>query len=57
VADELISRLPQKPAEFEPFIERGYALASKMSWDVVARDYVIPGVERACRAQRLRQIA
>jgi glycosyltransferase involved in cell wall biosynthesis len=57
VADDLLARLPHKSAEFEPFIERGYALASKMSWDVVARDYVIPGVERACRAQRLRQIA
>jgi hypothetical protein len=28
-----------------------------MSWDVVARDYVIPGIKRAGRAQRLKQIA
>lgn len=57
VATDLLARLPRAPAEYEPFVDRGYALASKMSWDVVARDYVLPGIDRACRAQRLRQIA
>jgi hypothetical protein len=57
VARELIERLPRTPQEFEPFIERGYELAQKMSWDVVARDYVLPGIHRAAKAQRLRQIA
>ena len=57
VAIDLIERLPRTPAEFEQFIERGYALAQKMSWDVVARDYVLPGITRAAKAQRLRQIA
>jgi len=28
-----------------------------MSWEVVAREYVLPGIQRACRAQRLKQIA
>jgi hypothetical protein len=57
VAQELVDRLPRTPAEFEPFIERGFVLASKMSWDVVAKEYVIPGIQRAARAQRLKQIA
>ena len=57
VAAELIERLPRTPAEFEQFIERGYALAQQMSWDVVARDYVLPGIARAAKAQRLKQIA
>jgi glycogen synthase len=57
VAKELIERLPRTPGEFEQFIERGYALAQKMSWDAVAREYVIPGIERASKAQRLKQIA
>jgi len=57
VAKELIERLPRTPAEFDAFIERGFDLASKMSWDVVARDYVLPGIRRACKAQRLKQIA
>ena len=57
VATDLMARLPRTPKEFEPFIERGHDLASKMSWDVVAREYVLPGIQRACRAQRLKQIA
>jgi hypothetical protein len=57
VSGELLSRLPRSPQEFEPFIERGYALAQQMSWDVVARDYVLPGIQRATKASRLQQIA
>ncbi|HZL36522.1 MAG TPA: hypothetical protein VFC78_14480 [Tepidisphaeraceae bacterium] len=57
VADALIERLPRTPKEFEQFIDRGYALAQKMSWDVVAREYVLPGIGRACKAGRLKQTA
>ena len=57
VASELLDRLPRTPQQFEEYIERGYELARKMSWDVVAKDYVIPGIERASRATRLKQIA
>src|SRR2546421_1729569 len=57
VAADLMARLPHSPAEFAQSIERGYALAQKMSWDVVARDYVLPGIARASKAQRLKQIA
>ena len=57
VAKELLDRLPRSPAEFAQFIDRGYELASKMSWDAVAKDYVLPGIQKATRHQRLRQIA
>jgi hypothetical protein len=57
VAADLIERLPRTPQQFEQFIGRGYELAQKMSWDAVARDYVLPGMERASKAQRLKQIA
>ncbi len=57
VAAELIERLPRSPAEFEEYIERGHKLAQKMSWDVVAREYVLPGIQRALKASRLKQIA
>jgi hypothetical protein len=57
IAKELIERLPRTPQEFEAYIERGYQLASQMSWDAVARDYVVPGIQRATRASRLAQIA
>ncbi|MDP9175745.1 MAG: glycosyltransferase [Planctomycetota bacterium] len=57
VAKNLVDRLPRTPKEFEQFVDRGFALASRMSWDVVAREYVLPGIVRATRAQRLKQIA
>lgn len=57
VAEALIDRLPRTPQEFEAFIDRGYALAQKMSWEVVASEYVLPGIARACHASRLKQIA
>jgi hypothetical protein len=57
VAQELADRLPRSPAEFEGFIARGYELASKMSWDTVARQYVIPGIQRAAHAQRISMTA
>jgi hypothetical protein len=57
VAKDLIDRLPRDPKEFEQFIERGYDLAKHMSWEVVAKEYVVPGIQRASRAQRLKQIA
>ena len=47
VASELIDRLPRTPEEFQQFIDRGHELAEQMSWDVVARDYVLPGIQRA----------
>jgi hypothetical protein len=57
VAAELLKRLPRTPAEFEQFIDRGHALAEKMSWEAVAREYVIPGIQRAVKHNRLKQIA
>jgi len=57
VAHELVERLPRTPQQFEQFIDRGHKLAEQMSWDVVARDYVLPGIRRASRAQRLQKIA
>ncbi len=56
VAADLIERLPRTPQEFEAFIDRGHALASQMSWDVVARDYILPGFDRALHGQRLKQV-
>lgn len=50
VADQIFKGLPRTPADFEHGLERGYALAQQMSWDVVARDFVIPGIQRAAKA-------
>ncbi|MEI8194777.1 MAG: hypothetical protein WCI73_02595, partial [Phycisphaerae bacterium] len=47
VAEELFKRLPTTEAQFSKMIDSGYELAKNMSWEVVARDYVLPGIERA----------
>jgi hypothetical protein len=57
VAKELMARLPRTPQEFEAFIQRGHELAMHMSWDAVARDYLLPGIQKASKANRLKQIA
>lgn len=57
VARDLIDRLPRELHGFDPLIERGYELAQKMSWDAVATNYVVPGILRASKAHRVKQIA
>jgi hypothetical protein len=49
VAAELMKRLPRTPADFAGYLDRGHALAEKMSWNVVAREYVVPGLKRAAQ--------
>ena len=56
IARELLERLPKTPAEFEGFLQRGFELASNMSWDAVARDYILPGFDKALKASRLKQV-
>ena len=41
IAREIIARLPRNEAEIERMIRTGYELAKNMSWDVVARDYLL----------------
>jgi hypothetical protein len=47
VAQDLYARLPSTEAQFSKLIDDGYELARNMSWEVVARDYVLPGIRRA----------
>jgi len=56
VARQLVERLPRCDAEKVGLIERGYELASQMSWEVVAGNYVLPGIDRACRKRRSTQV-
>jgi len=49
VAGEILSRLPRTAKEKAAFLRRGYELASRMSWDVVARDYFIPAMNDIVR--------
>lgn len=44
VAQAIAQRLPRDDLAAQKLIDDGYALAQKMSWEVVARDYLLPGL-------------
>ncbi len=47
IAAKLLGRLPRKPRDVEDMIKEGYEIASRMSWEVVVKDYFLPGLEQA----------
>jgi hypothetical protein len=47
VAQVIVDRLPADDRAAEAMLERGYALSQRMSWQVVARDYLLPGLQQA----------
>lgn len=46
VAQELIERLPRTTELAQERLTQGYELGTKMSWDVVVADYLLPALER-----------
>ena len=42
MAGEILKRLPTDEKAREALIAGGYELASRMSWEVVVRDYLLP---------------
>ncbi|MBN1341248.1 MAG: hypothetical protein JXQ73_01135 [Phycisphaerae bacterium] len=57
IAQDLLTRLPKTPQDKAKLVETGYELASKMTWEVVARNYFLPAIDRACQKQRVLQFA
>ena len=47
IAAKLLGRLPRKPRDVEDMLREGYNIASRMSWEVVVKDYFLPGLDRA----------
>ncbi len=45
-ARAIAERLPKSREEMETLLARGQEIAERMSWDVVARDYLLPGLYR-----------
>lgn len=50
VGEELVRRLPRTDIDKARAIEHGSQLASRMSWDVVAKEYFLPAIEGALQA-------
>jgi hypothetical protein len=44
VAGQVIQRLPRTAEQRQKLIDTGYALATQMSWDVVAREQLLPAL-------------
>lgn len=57
VAEDLYTQLPKTEEQFAKMIDSGYELARNMSWEVVAKDYVLPGFERALARPAPKQTA
>lgn len=48
VASRLMDVLPDSDLKLDSLLEGGYKLASRMSWDVVARKFVMPAIDGLC---------
>ena len=46
IAAKLLGRLPRKPRDVEEMIKDGYEIAARMSWEVVVKDYFLPGLKQ-----------
>ena len=53
---QICSRLTEDQSEIEKMIESGYALAQNMSWDVVVKDYLLPGLQKVFSKQHPQNI-
>lgn len=51
VADHILRRLPRTSEQKAVFVRRGYELASRMSWEVIARDYFLPAMREITAKQ------
>ena len=47
VARQVAARLPRADEAMRKLLKDGYELGRRMSWEVVARDYLLPGLRRA----------
>ena len=46
-ARTIFDRLPKDDAAMQTLLESGRSVAQRMSWEVVAQEYLLPGLERA----------
>ncbi len=51
VAAEVARRLPRGDADTRRLIEAGQSLSRRMSWEVVAREWLLPGLARAVQTR------
>lgn len=57
IVKRIIDVLPRNDGDVERLLKRGYELASQMSWEVVAGEYVLPAIEDICGKLRVVKVA
>jgi hypothetical protein len=61
VADQLAKRilkvLPQDGASAKALLAKGYEIARQLSWEMVAGEFVLPGIDSVCRRPRVVRVA
>lgn len=57
IARYIIDTLPQTDAQTEELLRKGYELASRMSWDVVAGKYILPAIDAVCAKKAGSEVA
>ena len=57
VAQRILERLPRSHPAAAACIDRGYDLATRMSWDAVVRDYFLPAMKDICEARTSVRVA
>jgi hypothetical protein len=57
VAERVLRRLPRDHESMERLLTAGREIAGQMGWEVVARDYFLPAIDRACRKQPVVEVA
>jgi hypothetical protein len=51
VADNILVQLPRTPEAMKNLIQSGHRTSQGMSWEVVASDYLLPGLRQATRVK------
>ena len=51
IAIQICERLPKNDIEIQELLEKGYELAKQMSWDIVVKHYLLPGLQNMIAKQ------
>jgi len=56
-AERILQKLARDRDQTDRLIASGYEIAARMGWEIVARDYFLPAIDRACKKRHVLQSA
>ncbi|HQA46144.1 MAG TPA: hypothetical protein PLM77_19015, partial [Phycisphaerae bacterium] len=57
VAQRILAALPTDDASAKALLTKGYEIARRLSWEVVAGEFVLPGIDSVCHRPRVVRVA